>query len=84
MNHEDCGLWQIINQSWESRGQIPGLLIFNIRRASSGEYFMKGLLHFNTLLVTYPSHVGELLSSTSQGFQPSLPLVLPAVTIIVH
>ena len=33
MNHEACGLWQIINQAWESRGQIPGLLIFNIRCA---------------------------------------------------
>lgn len=81
MNQEDCGLWQIINQSRESRGQIPGLFIFNIRRASSGEYFMKGPLRFNPLLVIYPSHIGELPSSTIPGFQPSLPLVLPPVTI---
>lgn len=31
MNHEVCVFWQIINHFWESRGQISGLLIFDIR-----------------------------------------------------
>lgn len=79
-NHEDCALWQVINQSWESRGQIPGLLIFNIRCVESGEYFMKGLLHFNTSMAPTPRTWVNYSHPNLKDFSPLSPFSSPPAT----
>lgn len=73
-HYESRGLrfWQIINQPWEPRGQMPGLLIFNIRRIQSGEYFMMGLSHFNTSWVT-PTPTRFLVNYSHPDFKDLSP-----------